>query len=69
MAGSPSSVSTTLRSQAVTVRVGPLGWQPCVTREISATSRLKATPDRPPRQTPPAMCTAGPREAARPPNR
>ena len=50
-------------------RVGPTGWQPWVTRETSATSRVKATPDMPPCQTPPAMCTARLRDEARPPNR
>ena len=36
-------------------RTGPTGWQPCVTRDTSATSRSNATPDRPPLSTPSAM--------------
>ena len=68
-AGSPSSVCTTWRSAAVTRRCGPTGWQPCVRRDSRPTSRVNATPERPPRSTPSANCTTSPRDEASPPNR
>jgi hypothetical protein len=81
-AGSPSSSVSTWPSQAVMMRCGATGWQPCVTRETRDTSSPKATPDRPPRNTPPAApwplmlplpptanCTASLRLATSPPNR
>ena len=68
-AGWPSSSSTTLRCAAVTMRTGPAGWQPCVTRETRATSALKATPDKPPRQTPSAICAGTVRDDTTPPKR
>jgi len=68
-AGSPSKAVTRLRSQAVTRRMGPTGWQPCVTRETRATSRLNATPDRPPWITPSAIWQLTVRDELRPPNR
>lgn len=56
-AGLPSRLTTKLRSALVILRHGPTGWQPWVTREIRPTSGPKATPDRPPVNTPSAMCT------------
>ena len=37
------------------VRAAATGWQPWVTRESSCTPSPKATPDSPPRNTPPAL--------------
>ena len=54
---------------AVTRRAWPIGWQPCVTRDTSATSALNATPDKPPSNTPSAKVSVRARELARPPNR
>ena len=81
-AGSPSRVVTRFASAPVMVRAGATGWQPWVTRDTSCTPSPKATPDRPPRNTPPALpcplmlplppmanCTTSFRLEASPPNR
>src|ERR1022692_1546968 len=56
-AGLPSRLTTKLRSALVILCDGPIGWQPWVTREIRPTSGPKATPDKPPVNTPSAMCS------------
>ena len=80
-AGSPSRCVTKWPSHAVTVCTGAIGKHPCVTREMSATSASKATPLKPPWNTPPALpcpamfpsprsanCTTSARLDAKPPN-